>query len=97
MNDVICHLPDVFSNVCIHNHIVMPNHVHIIIELKSVDKTISHIVNYLKGYITRRVDGKLWQRSFFDHIIRSEDDFEKIWAYIDNNPGKWLEDRYYVP
>lgn len=37
----------------------------------------------------------VWQRSYFEHIIRNEDDYKECWEYIDNNPAKWVEDRYY--
>ena len=38
---------------------------------------------------------KLWQRSFFDHVIRCEEEYRRIWQYIDDNPAKWAEDEYY--
>jgi len=41
-------------------------------------------------------DKKIWQKSYHDHIIRSEQDYQKIWGYIDTNPIKWLDDIYYV-
>ena len=39
---------------------------------------------------------KLWQRSYFDHIIRNEEDYLRIWQYIDTNPAQWAEDEYYI-
>ena len=39
--------------------------------------------------------GYVWQRSYFDHVIRSEQDYLKIWKYIDENPLKWELDKYY--
>lgn len=39
----------------------------------------------------------LWQRSYYDHIIRNEADYLRIWQYIDTNPAKWREDCYYIP
>ena len=38
---------------------------------------------------------KVWQRNYFDHIIRSDEDYLRIAEYIYNNPGKWEEDRFY--
>ena len=38
----------------------------------------------------------LWQRSFHEHVIRNENDYREIWEYIDANPAKWAEDRYYA-
>ncbi len=40
--------------------------------------------------------GRLWQRGYYDHIVRSENDFLRIWNYIDNNPLKWELDCYYT-
>ena len=39
---------------------------------------------------------KVWQRSFHDHIIRGEKDYEKIWEYIEFNAFKWQEDCFYI-
>ena len=38
---------------------------------------------------------ELWQRSFYEHVIRNERDYREIWEYIDANPARWAEDRYY--
>ena len=39
---------------------------------------------------------RLWQRGYYDHIVRRENDFLRIWTYIDNNPLRWELDRYYT-
>ena len=39
--------------------------------------------------------GNLWQRSYFDHIIRNEKDFRVKWIYIENNIAEWTKDEYY--
>ena len=41
--------------------------------------------------------GRLWQRNYYEHIIRNEDDFTEIREYIIANPSKWSEDREYTP
>jgi REP element-mobilizing transposase RayT len=41
-------------------------------------------------------DGKLWQRNYYEHIIRDEQSHENISNYIINNPAKWAEDKFYV-
>ena len=38
----------------------------------------------------------LWHRSFHEHVIRNENDYREIWEYIDTNPAKWFEDRYFA-
>jgi REP element-mobilizing transposase RayT len=37
-----------------------------------------------------------WQKSFYDHIIRSEKELFEIRKYMENNPLKWNEDRFHV-
>ena len=37
----------------------------------------------------------LFQRSFYDHIVRNDMDYQNIWQYIDDNPRKWTEDKLY--
>ena len=39
--------------------------------------------------------GAVWQRSFYDHVVRDEADYLRIMEYINNNPAKWAEDRFY--
>ena len=41
-------------------------------------------------------DKHIWQRSFYDHVIRNDHDFEEIYKYIEENPQKWKLDRFYV-
>ena len=37
----------------------------------------------------------LWQRNYYEHIIRNEESYNKIVEYIENNPKKWDEDKFY--
>ncbi|MBI2934295.1 MAG: transposase [Chloroflexi bacterium] len=38
----------------------------------------------------------VWQRNYYEHVVRDEPDLTAIREYIVNNPAKWAEDRYYV-
>ena len=103
---------DSFSYVTCPIFTVMPNHVHAIIQIERADiesaPTISEIIQAFKRYSTLEYiklvkngcvspfKGKIWQRSFHDHVIRDEAGFLKIWNYIDGNPSKWEEDCFYV-
>lgn len=40
--------------------------------------------------------GQIWQRSYYDHVIRNKSDYQRIWQYIDNNQIKWELDCYYT-
>ncbi len=41
-------------------------------------------------------DKHFWQRNYYEHVIRDENDLNRIREYIVNNPAKWQEDEYYV-
>jgi putative transposase len=45
----------------------------------------------------RSFEKKLWQRNFYENVIRSEESFLQISGYIDSNPTKWHLDKYYSP
>ena len=47
-----------------------------------------------KGYIHLLI--KICQKSFYDHVIRNEKEYQNIWQYIDSNPCKWEDDKYYI-
>ena len=87
----------------IDKFVVMPNHLHMIVCLadgpmgtSAPTGGVPSLVRYLKGQITRQWGGSVWQRSYYDHIIRDENDYLRIWNYIDTNPARWAEDKYYI-
>ena len=53
--------------------------------------TISTVINQLKGYVSKKIGSLVWQRLFYDHIIRNQEDYNEICQYIENNPSKWYE------
>ena len=62
---------------------------------------LAQAIGFLKMNSSKRIHQKfprleLWQRSFHEHVIRNENDYREIWEYIDANPAKWAEDRYYA-
>ncbi len=57
--------------------------------------TVSRIIQQFKGYVTKQVGKSIWQKLYYDHIIRDEYDYFTKWQYIDDNPAKWLEDKLY--
>ncbi|MDR0915962.1 MAG: transposase [Oscillospiraceae bacterium] len=96
----VSHIPDKYSHVAIDKYVIMPNHVHFIMSIQGrVDPapTLGQIVAYLKYQTAKTAETReLWQRGFYDRIIRNSDEYRRIWQYIDNNPATWREDRYYV-
>ena len=52
-------------------------------------------VSLFKRICNRRCGENIWQRSYHDHILRSEADYLRVWEYMDTNPAKWREDCFY--
>ena len=59
-------------------------------------KSIPNMVQGFKGAVTRQIGFSLWQRSYHDRIIRDEEEYLRIWKYIDENPVKWADDCYFI-
>jgi len=55
---------------------------------RATTTSLSWIVNAFKGWCTREFKNKIWQPNYYEHIIRSEKELEKIREYIENNPEK---------
>ncbi|MBQ8842381.1 MAG: hypothetical protein IJZ65_07120, partial [Ruminiclostridium sp.] len=52
--------------------------------------TLSRIIQQFKGSVTKQIGFPIWQKSFHDHIIRNEQDYNAIRRYIYENPEKYL-------
>ena len=66
----------------------------------AVGALLAKAVGYLKMNSSKRIHEKnlefqLWQRGYYEHVIRNEKDHLEICEYIENNPARWAEDRYY--
>jgi putative transposase len=56
-------------------------------------------IEYIKGAknnIYPPFNKQIWQRGYHEHIIRNEQELQKIRQYIQNNPAKWQEDTYFT-
>lgn len=96
-------IPQTYPTVTVEKYVIMPNHIHLLIQIAEPGPagcpapTIPKIVSALKSMTVRKVGKPVWQRSYYDHVIRDESDYLRIWNYIDTNPAKWKEDEYFVP
>ena len=89
-----------FPNTEVDTYVIMPNHVHMILILKNEGIPLPTIIGQYKSFVTRKIreyepDCKVWQTSFHDHVIRSQQAYEKIWLYIESNPQNWSADCFY--
>jgi len=117
-----------FPNTFLHEFVIMPNHIHGIIEINNNPApknnhelsnhdminpggfagtmnpmpcvNLARIVRWYKGRTTFECRKKqftfAWQRSYYEHIIRDDEDHYRIAEYIINNPASWQEDRLYT-
>lgn len=102
-------IPNHFAGVTVDKYAIMPNHVHAIVvigggvsERACPFPTLSSVVGAYKSAVSRKIheakpEISVWQKSFYDHIIRNEKEYLDDWRYIDNNPAKWTEDEFYTP
>ena len=71
-------------------------------EMKASVPTADMVVGWLKYQVTKEINiirgsmgNKVFQRSFFDHIVRNPDDYYEICKYIHENPIRWYYDKLY--
>ncbi|WP_235889619.1 transposase [Flavobacterium restrictum] len=108
VDEQIIWLEEQYQYAVIHNYAVMPNHVHIILEIDSLKvkdsttkiKSLSSLIGAFKTTSSKIIHKKglenfAWQRSFHDHIIRNEKAYDTIFNYIDLNPEKWFQDCFF--
>ncbi len=96
-------ISSIYPGISIGNYAIMPNHVHLLLRI-CVDEngrqiaapTVSTVIGQMKRWASMQAKTVLWQKSFHEHVIRNENDYREIWEYIDANPARWAEDRYFI-
>jgi REP element-mobilizing transposase RayT len=68
------------------SYCLMPDHLHILIQAGDSPKNLNNFVRGFKSYVTKSTGRKLWQRGFYEHILRKEENIHVIGEYILNNP-----------
>ena len=101
-------LNSVYDSVRVDKYCIMPDHIHFILSIDTDENertcrgelrspvcapTISRVMKQFKGSITKQVGRPIWQKSFYDHGIRNQKDYNEIWQYIENNPLKYALNR----
>jgi len=107
-----------YENIKCHEYVIMPNHIHFIIEILGKEESMApmggastklgDIIGSFKSLTTvkyienvklkkwKSFDRRIWQKNYYEHIIRDEKDYERISNYINNNPINWNEDKFRV-
>lgn len=73
-----------------HVHLFMPDHIHLIVEGNTENSNIKKAIELFKqktGYwLSKNMPKYKWQKDYYDHIIRSDEDIKNQIGYILNNP-----------
>ena len=92
----IMRLNSTYFAVRIDKYCIMPDHIHMILTINTdadgrpqVAPTISRVIKQFKGSVTKQAGRVIWQKSFYEHTIRNQQDYNEIWEYIQNNPVKY--------
>ena len=89
-------IEEIYSNIKIEEYVIMPNHIHMILRIIYKNGiSISRIVKHYKTNITKEIGHSIWQKSFYEHVIRDEKDYLRIKEYIQNNIINWKKDKYF--
>lgn len=97
-------IPKHYPAVSVDHFVVMPNHIHLLLQIRAdsdgrsmiAPTTVSRIMKQTKAAISKDAGFSVWQKSFYDHIIRGEQDYAAIWNYIEENPYRCQEDDLYL-
>ena len=84
----------------IEKYVLRPDHIHLIVRMdngrmwaSAPTKNLSGIVRSIKTLTTKEIGISIFQRSYYDHVIRNQQDYDEIWGYIENNPLKYMQKR----
>ena len=84
-----------YEGLSIEQSVLMPNHLHMLLARSSDGIALGQFVNLFKGWSTRACGCPIWQRGYYDHLVRNEQDEMRIREYMMNNPRKWELDKEY--
>lgn len=85
-------------------YIIMPNHVHgIVVILQKQEKSLFNLMRSFKSFSAKAINRArglqgvpVWQGRYYDHVVRDENDLNRIREYIAHNPLQWSSDENYM-
>lgn len=101
--EMIHQIPAKYPAVSVDTYVIMPDHIHLLLRIDQTpgtgnpSPTLGNIIGWYKYQVTKQLNAKygrqgvrIFQRSYYDHVIRNEQDYNEVWEYIENNPRKWV-------
>ena len=96
----VLQIPEHYGNISVDKYCIMPDHVHIILSIRTDEDgrmisapTVSMVVGSMKRWVSKQLGRSIWQKSFYEHTIRNQQDYDEIWKYMENNPLKYIQKR----
>ena len=99
-----------YQLVLVDKYCIMPDHVHLLVFIlpdggkhtitpehqisTPCTATISTVVGSMKRWVSKQIGFPLWQKSFHDQILWSDQEYRNVWQYIHDNPLHFREDRF---
>ncbi len=105
VQETLLQINERYECVSLVEHVVMPNHLHLILHLEKGGNgkqscplsTVMRDFKSLTNHSYTQKEGKpysrLWQRNYYEHIIRNERAYDYICSYIRENPRRWQYDK----
>ena len=102
-------LEEKFSGITLDHFVIMPNHIHFVLFFEGAHagaplhevvkwyktQTTNDCIRMVKNGTIPPFNKHIWQRNYYEHVIRGEKDLYETRKYIENNPVKWTTDKYY--
>lgn len=90
-----------YPAVEVDKYVIMPDHIHMLLRIRpegtgNPSPTLGNVIGWYKYQASKEINllrgtqgERVFQRSYHDHVIRNQQDYDEIWQYIENNPRKW--------
>ena len=101
--ETIQQIPNKYPAVSVDKYVIMPDHIHMLLMIDGKEgtgnpsPTLGNVIGWYKYQVTKQINAhydqqgeKIFQRSYYDHVIRNRPDYDDVWQYIENNPRKWM-------
>ncbi|MEY2497074.1 MAG: REP-associated tyrosine transposase [Verrucomicrobiota bacterium] len=77
-------------NIAVGRYVIMPDHLHLFVcgpDHFALGRWVGMLKQCLEKQIVRgEIAGSVWQRRFFDHVLRSDESYAQKWNYVRDNP-----------
>ena len=102
VDETIRAIPDHYPGISVDQYVIMPDHVHLILSFRHIGPDgrqiaaptpLPKVIQQMKRIASKQAGVSLWQKGFYDHVIRNDEDLTNVRRYIRNNPRKWIQDK----